>query len=40
MDPRKLIKRLIKKKSQPTWPTPRGPPFPDTTFGEVGPVKR
>jgi hypothetical protein len=40
MDPRKLIKRLIKKKSQPTWPTPPEPPFPDTTFGEVGPVKR
>jgi hypothetical protein len=40
MDPRKLIKRLVKKKSQPEWPTLPKPPYPDTSFGEVGPLKR
>lgn len=40
LDPRKLIKRLLKKKSEPPWPTPPEPPFRDTSFGETGPPKR
>jgi hypothetical protein len=40
MDPRKLIKRLVKKKAEPTWPKPPKPPYPDTSFGETGPPKR
>ena len=40
MDPRKLIKHLVKKKAKPTGPKPPKPPFPDTSFGETGPPKR
>jgi hypothetical protein len=40
MDPRKLIKQLVKKKAKPTWPKPPKPPYPDTSFGETGPPKR
>jgi hypothetical protein len=40
MDPGKLIKRLIKKKSKPTWPVLPEPPYRDTSFGETGPPKR
>jgi hypothetical protein len=42
LDPRKLIKQLIKKKSTSTWPEPPPPPpFPDTSMSETGgPPKR
>jgi hypothetical protein len=42
LDPRKLIKQLIKKRSASAWPEPPPPPsFPDTSMSEKGgPPKR